>query len=692
MKSKPCNTSVNNTTSIVIDYGLSSFELLDKKFSIYKTNISTHGKWGDYMPMIHNWARANMDHSYYFNSPTETFYILLPSALDVPELIFEERKLSFQRFDRNEKELHIIVKLMQAEYFKGSEFVSNNKFFIPVVRRGKSVFALKIDIRHNTYRKDCQEFWIEDKPIRLDPVTFDAYNKYYYKSVVYGCSIANNQAFYKHLKRDEITKDTLIFAEPKYEVDRVLIEWHSVDKPKNAKHYHLNVFCNNFVSFLRTYNIECGRKATTFAQVKTANDALLEITPFLYDIRANKKRPLAVEFNRFTKKPEQDLVPSDTILFISDYGPKFLKKFPSLNKKDTLKRLRNKGLRDSKAMIVNPNERPDFFDEFSDDDFENNRSKIRDSYLAYKDLTSKEIRCKLRATLNRLALQHVLMTKDATLLPNKSMFGCHFYHNEYILSVKENKLIIEKCKNTGELINKIGSVCQEADAHELYSKIKEFHRYDRNKFDISKLYLIFNNNFVGEVLELTEKHFYNDDDGRLDIRNRQEPKARFKSSGDDKLSTDWNCFLDNIPEAFTSFADLVRNYGRGEKGFLKCVFQARNETPFRKFLHNNTAMKNIKGLKEGGVYKTSKGIWFSREHQQYFVGRADDYNGYNQDTGKRIRQIKDYYGDINKDTFFQMLQYNFVSNESTISHSSYYVMPYPFRMIEMYDKNIHPFI
>jgi len=155
-------------------------------------------------------------------------------------------------------------------------------------------------------------------------------------------------------------------------------------------------------------------------------------------------------------------------------------------------------------------------------------------------------------------------------------------------------------------------------------------------------------------------------------------KSEFKSHERNAISLEFNNFLDEeVEDIMLSYQDLKLKYGKGENGFLKKIFNSKDERPFIKFLNDETSIK-LKGLKQDGIFSTYTGLWFDELHHQYFVGRTYGYQ-HKQDKGSQMKKIITHFGTLYTEKFFELLNVDF------IRHKEITVNPYPFKLIEMYE-------
>jgi hypothetical protein len=692
MKQQQCKTS-----SILIDLENSSFKKMNEEFSVYEFKLPSYikDKINEYA-ILHNWAKDNLNLPYYLNTPSKKIYVLVPTKEQVPELIFEDNKLSSLQFaDFNTKEkFHITIKLLLAKYFELAEnFVSNDKFFLyaDVNRANSWARVLKIDLTHNYKNKSELEFSVKDAANRLKKISLEEYNKYFLKKIVYGKSIKGRQLFFKQLKRSEIKKfESDLFAEPNFSNTnggKTNIDFHSIDslRHESSKSFLLERFSGNFLKFLNDFGIKASPKVLNLEKVEIQkNKAVLDIKNFnisLIDGRKVKKLSLTEIFQNsdeitFTEKAIADLKENDTCLFVMDYNKEdFTERFkgetdPYKTFKESLEHVNIS----KQGICINEN----YFDEDSRDAEPN-----KEEYLNYEGLGKYDLERNLGICISQLYLKNILLNSNASLLPNSETLNNHcFAFRNYLLFADEDKLVIEKFESGQDLLSKVASKFSKLNIEDVFQKIYSYHNpYPTNKeFDFLTHKFVFCNDRVIEIIDIPERAFYDEAEikQRISERNKKRVKTEFKSKNDDSVSQQFNDVIDEkVEDLFISYEELKAKYGKGENGFLKQIFGAKNESPLLKFLNTNTNLQ-LKGLKQGGIFSTYTGVWFDNKQQQYFVGRTHGYQQ-RQDKGSQMKKIITHFGTFDEQTFFNLLNVDFIRYKEVT------VNPFPFKLIEMFD-------
>lgn len=696
MKPKQCKTS-----SILIDLENSSFKKFNEEVVIYKFDLPSYiqDKYNEYA-ILHNWAKDNLNLPYYLNIPSKKLYVLVPKGETVSELKYEDKPLASSVFTDYTAtgQFHIVVKLLLAKYFELTEnFVSNDKFFLHAsVNKSKTwATVLKIDIAHNYRNADAIEFSIKDEANRLKNLSVEDYGKYYLKEIIYGQSIRNGQTFFKQLKRKEIKEfQGLLFAKPKTGFvgnSKTRINYHSIldsTGHESSKAFLLERFAIKFLLFLNEYGIKTNSKELLLSKVDIEKQRTgLDIKNFniaLIDGRKVKKKKLEEIFKSneevsFAEKNIADLKENDSCLFVMDYNKDdFAERFKDeADPYKTFKEsLQHKGIA-KQGICINEN----YFDDDASDTETN-----KEDYLTYEGLNEKDLGRNLGICIMQLFLKRTLLNKNASLLPyNETLQTQCFCFRNHLLFAEGDNLEIEKFETAGELLERVASKFNKLNTEKLFETIYNYHKpFSKTKeFDFLNHKIIFGNESVIEILDIPERAFYDEEEikQRIADRNKQRAKAEFKSKGTDEISEQFNNLLDEeIENVMLSYEELKVKYGKGDKGFLKLIFGSKDERPFVKFLNENTKVQ-IKGLKQDGVFSTYTGVWFDEAQQQYFVGRTHGYQ-HKQDKGSQMKKVLTHFGTFNEETFFNLLNVDF------IRYKEITVNPFPFKLIEMYNTII----
>ncbi len=696
MKQQTCKTS-----SLLFDLENSTFNKLKETYSIQQFSLPAYiqDKYNEYA-ILHNWAKDSLNLPYYVNIPSKKLYVLVPKEEVIPALTYEDKLLPssvFAGYNTRDK-FHILVKLLLARYFELTEnFVSNDKFFLHASLNRNKTWAtvLKVDVTHNYRNTERMEFYVKDEATRLRNISEEEQSKYYQKEIIYGQSIRSGQLFFKQLKRKEVKGfKGLLFVKPKpgfVKNTKTKIHYHSIldsSGHESSRAYLLERFTTKFLEFLNNYGIAATSKQLHLSKINyTKQRKGLDIRDFnisLIDGRKVKTKKLNELFKdneevSFTEKDINTLHKNDSCLFVMDYNKDdFDERFN--DEKDPYKSfkesLEHNGIA-KQGICINEN----YFDEDASDS-----ATSPEHYLTYEGLNERDLERNLAICISQLFLKRTLLSKSISFLPHQEILQTHcFAYRNYVLSAEGEELKIEKFETADELLKKIAARFGSLDIEVVFKTVYSYHNpFGNNReFDFSKHKIIFSSESVVEISDIPERAFYDEEEIKQRSADRTKPRERsaFKSAGSDKVSEQFNHFLDEeVEHIMLSYEDLKMKYGKGEAGFLKHIFGSKDERPLIRFLNENTTVQ-VKGLKQDGIFSTYTGIWFDEAQQQYFVGRTHGYQ-HKQDKGSQMKKILCHFGAFDSKTFFDLLNVDF------IRYKEITVNPFPFKLIEMYEAII----
>jgi hypothetical protein len=696
MKQQVCKTS-----TFVVDLDKSTFAGLESDHKIIQYSVPTlfKDKPNEY-GVLHNWAKDNIDHPYYLNLPAKKLFVLLPKQEDVPPLSFENNVLNKSEFTefKSRDKFHFIVKLLLAKYFEINEnFVTNDKFFLHVTVNRSNTWAtvLRADISHNYKKKDALEFFIKDEATRLRKINHEEFSKFHFKDIIYGQSIKGGQLFFKQLKRSEI-KDfkERLFVKPKtgfVKNTKTKIKYHSIldsAAHESSKAFLLERFSAKFISFLNQQGIAAELKELQLAKVDIGKrpDGLSigKFNVTLIDGRKSKKQKLSEVFKgnesiTFVEGEISKISQDDNCLFVMDYNKDdFDERFKS--EIDPYKAFKN----DTERFNV-PKQGICLNENYFNDDAED---LTPDEYLNYEGLNESDLERNLGICVNQLFLKNLLLRQSYNSLPSLPVLKNYtFCFRNYLLFISDGKLVVQKFDTAGELMEAVVQRHPKLNKEEVFDSIYKYHNPfpTAKEFDFLTHKIMFSNENVIEIVDIPERAFYDEDEikSRIAQRNKKRPKSEFKSKGSDETSRSFNDLIDfDVEDVELSYEELKAKYGKGDEGFLKTIFGSKDERALVRFLNENTDI-TIKGLKQDNIFSTYTGVWFDESNKQYFVGRTHGYQS-KQDKGSQMKQLVIHKGTLNQSDFFELLDVSF------IRYKEITVNPYPFKLIEMYETITTP--
>lgn len=691
---------MSKTSSLIIDLKNSSFEKLRNEFSVCQFHLpSSIKEKSNAFPYLHNWAKDSLDLPYYLNLPDKRLYVLKPLSSTMPDLEFENVGLRSEPFNdwSNPMKTHVILKLLTARYFEiQGTFVSNDKFYLYASTNRSNSWAtvLKVEISHNYKNRESFEFFVKDEATRLKAISHEEFEKYHSRDIIYGQSINEGQSYFKQLKRKEIRGFTgKLFTKPSSALiknTKAKIHFHSIldsESHESSKGFLLERFVSNFLNFINDYGIKAYQKELKLSKVllhkEVAQLVVSNIDITLVDGRKNKQKPLVEYFDStgnitFNQKSFDLIRPDDRCLFVMDY-----------NSDDFQERFKGeedpyKSFKSQPELRVNAKQGICVNEKSFDSDL---ATEPVSSYLNYSGLNSDDLRRNQEICISQLLLKEALIKKDASYLPNTdSLRKYAFAYRNHLMWLLGNQLVVKQFESTRDLLDQVQSIYPGLELETIVSNVYDYHNPFglKDGFDLLNNRLMISEGSVFEIVDIPERSFYDEEELSLRIaeRNRRRLVKEFFSLGDDKESEAYNSFLvENVKEIVLSYEELKAIYGKGESGFLKQVFNTKDERKYVQFLNQHTTLP-IKGIKQDNVFSTYSGVWFDSDQSQYYVGKSLGYNQ-KQDKGFQMKKVVSHYGTFPQDDFFKLLNVDF------IRYKEITVNPYPFKLIEMYETLIN---
>lgn len=686
------------TSSLIIDLQHSTFTKLMSANKIMRyelPKVITGSEYG----VLHNWARNSLNNAYYLNTHAKCLFVLIGRHEEPGSLSYRDVTLHCSEFSnyQSHSDSHIWIKVLLAEYFRSNEsFISNDSFFLnaEVSRNRNWATVLKIDTRHNYKNQSELEFTITPSATRLKQVSIEEYRKYHARDIAYGCLLKNGHTLFKQVRTNNLAEAGMIFVKPRPVAGNTFktkLNFHSIANPREherTKAYLLEKFTRNFTKFLEQFDIAASAKELSLSRVdndyENARLALSGFQPSILDIRKNRTVPASqlipsslnvFQGITFMHKTKEMLNPGESVLLLMDFdGDDFSSIYEGEQDPYQLAKKDKKMLgMASQGMCINENT---FEKRTGESDFH------KEQYENYKGITGQALERNLSICISQLFLKDLILKGSAQKLPLRDLIAGKVFiaegHALYIHNDSLNIFSIDSHEQLEEIIQAV------TGRRNLYKSLEAIHQYHNpfptstNGFSLENYKLIVSNDSIIEVAEFPEIVFYDEPQirQRIEDRNMKRKVVDFKSTGSDELSIAYNEFIEeNVEEISISYEELLKKYGKGEDGFLITLFNAKKDTPFRKFLSENCNLQ-IKGEKEGGLFNQYTGIWFDESRLQYYVGKTLSYNQ-TQDKGFQMRKIIEHEGAFRKDDFFPLLTVDF------IRYKEFTVQPFPFKLIEM---------
>lgn len=264
-------TSINVRVSDDNKYLRSQYDLMS--YSVPESFNSQKDKYD----RLHNEIKSQLSHPYFFLPHALLIYVLYPKANDPTTItlgFLSEKPLESSYIDFNELELHVLLKLLYADYFRKptqGTFVSQGQYYIYVkpelhYRTGDLRWDMCLEIKVNGHRdnkgKDTskwQSFQIANSATRFRKVDKDRIkdwqknvNSYFHKTSPQDGIVCFNQ-----LRKEEIdTFEGDIFSVYTDKNDRAQLDYHNHRSPEFSRGKVLYDFINKFISYLNVCGLE----------------------------------------------------------------------------------------------------------------------------------------------------------------------------------------------------------------------------------------------------------------------------------------------------------------------------------------------------------------------------------------------------------------------------------------------------
>lgn len=739
------NSRAVRTTILTIDRATIDWERLRRSCHIVRYEMPDKRKEDKhYFSRMHNWYRQESDYPCYLHTYGPHLYVKYGNPAEVTALSYEGRPLHHSIVNlQGETMLPWILKLFVADFFQiDGRFVSNADFFLWATADKDFVTGLKIQLTHN-WQED--EFVISDQAKRLRKLRssdFDGINEWKRKNrVYYGRFYKEGMTIFKQLKPDQLTRAQL--KEGIYELfegsrtNRASLTFHSTKSLhtlRQTRSYLLNQFIERFIAYLNRLGLPFRQKQLQMQPVHTTSTTQmkerqlpLETKPiFIVDDRINairKPDDFATRFcdvanaatpdyeALFKVKTEAELQPGDWVLRIQDYdGDEFDPETGTLkNWQDTKAAFYGQHPAVVKqTMNVNGNSRQ----RQKDAQRQKSRTWTTDDYLEYPLPTTKDIRTQLEVCRNQLLLKDAIMFPENVCprLPQvDKLTGMIFMYREALFYFDGGDLHFMPVVNNMKAASAFIQIHTGWDLmDDILTPSAEQYYFDYTKRstaieDTTKRPFIISRDFVWEIGEGNGRVLNEDAiiQKRLESLEQPRPLKQFYPPQLDNPSFDaaqlqaYAEFLDReVRQATISYLDLKTQYGkhikdeRGtilvENGGFFSLLGIPNAQKFREYLKEWIGLP-LESVREGILFPVYKGIWYAPNTNHYVAG-VKDTTTVDQERGHTLRRIMVHQGNREPDklhdqlaqSFFPLLEVNF------IRYRNYTVVPFPFRMIEMW--------
>lgn len=303
------------TTTLIVDTPI-NYDRLESQFQLVRYTvperfryIKGNSKYG----RLHTQLKEQLDHPYRFythDEPTPLgIYVLYEPDAQIQDIkldfLNDGQNLTWSRTQFERLPLHILLKLLQANYFKSrrtTEFVSQSKYYIQAKVGRSEVICLEIELKgdlKNPHIPDGQpkEFKIIGHATRFikrdkSKIT-ESYKRIY--PYFHRMSPKKGQSFFNQLPPAEIDD----FRGDIYGIwqdssERATLDYHSQLRPEGTRGKILYDFTRNFVEYLNHFGISARQKIRDFTEYKPSKgNAELPLVDLevihLFDNRLNQK-------------------------------------------------------------------------------------------------------------------------------------------------------------------------------------------------------------------------------------------------------------------------------------------------------------------------------------------------------------------------------------------------------------------
>jgi len=453
-KTREPRTANVRTTTISVTKP-TGFGLLERQFKLVRyivpDRLRNDRSWRTF-ERIHAQLKEQLDHPYKsfkfdeLDGPERwAVYVLYTKPTQPLPLYADSVPMEWRQvqFDEPRLELHLLLKLLQVQYFRSDEqgkFVGRDSCYIYAKRdRGENAhICMEIDLKGDLANQD-------EQLTQLFQVTGSAH-KFVYprKTIEPGQQYANSyyaisrfseegMALFQQVKPSqiiELSKKGGIYEQKAFEGKRTTLEFYLLDAVERSRGYLLDTFIAGYSAFLEQYGFGVQTVERQFTQFTPTPEITKFELPFdmlgvvsIYDVR--KRRDISIEEyqtlfqGQFPKVKFQVLTQltaefNGALLFIMDFAPEaFDEEMPLYGEKDPYKSLYEQYPNLPKqGLNVNLNDL---------EQVENHKDD-KSWYLNYQllDMDDKNIRNQIAVSMNQLFLKDVVMCNRSARehLPN----------------------------------------------------------------------------------------------------------------------------------------------------------------------------------------------------------------------------------------------------------------------------------
>ena len=276
---------------------------------------------------LHNLLKEQIDapyrsftHDYLDGARRWAVYVLYPRKKDQteehPVIQFEGSKLSSRELKFHEPKLHILIKLLQVNYFRSSDntnqnrFVGQDKCYIYARRRSEETskyhVCLEIEMKGDT--QDENTFYVSGqartfaKQEKLD-LSYADLHTYYTLS-----EIRDGLIIFRQVKRSEVSSTSNLYERSTFSGSRTTLDFHDQDDVEQSRGYLVDTFIKGFVHHLSQFGFRVEHIQREFQRHDESEVEEFELpvkllnTVYVYDARLRHHHDLITYLAEFQKQ------------------------------------------------------------------------------------------------------------------------------------------------------------------------------------------------------------------------------------------------------------------------------------------------------------------------------------------------------------------------------------------------------
>lgn len=276
---------------------------------------------------LHNLLKEQIDapyrsftHDYLDGSRRWAVYVIYPrlkeKAEGLPVIQFEGENLPSRELKFNEPKLHVLIKLLQVNYFRSSDnanrdrFVGQDKCYIYARRRSEetSKYHICLEIEMKGDLQDENTFYIYGqartfaKQEKVD-LNYADLHTYYTLS-----EIRDGLLMFRQVKRSEVGSVSNLYERRTFAGSRTTLDFHTQDDVEQSRGYLVDTFIKGFVSYLSQFDFQVKHIQREFQRHDESEVEDFELpiglltTVYVYDARFRDHYDITTYLAEFQKQ------------------------------------------------------------------------------------------------------------------------------------------------------------------------------------------------------------------------------------------------------------------------------------------------------------------------------------------------------------------------------------------------------